>query len=113
MRPRAHETPLALRLIAGIAAIPGTTIHGITNPNRIGERVPTVSFTHDTIPTHAFAQALADQEIFVWSGHNYALEPVRQLGLSEATGVVRLAIAHYNTADDVERALAALAAVAG
>lgn len=107
----AHETPLTLRLIAGIQAIPGTTIHGITNPNRVHERVPTVSFTHDRISTHAFAQALADQDIFVWSGHNYALEPARQLGLDEDTGVVRLAIAHYNTAEEIERALAALAAV--
>lgn len=107
----AHETPLTLRLIAGILAIPGTTIHGITNPNRVHERVPTVSFTHDRISTHAFAQALADQDIFVWSGHNYALEPARQLGLDEDTGVVRLAIAHYNTAEEIERALAALAAV--
>jgi cysteine desulfurase family protein (TIGR01976 family) len=108
----AHETPLTLRLIAGIQAIPGTTIHGITNPNRINQRVPTVSFTHDRVSTHAFAQSLADQDIFVWSGHNYALEPARQLGLDEDTGVVRLAIAHYNTADEIERVLAALARVA-
>ena len=108
----AHETPLTLRLIAGILAIPGTTIHGITNPNRISQRVPTVSFTHDRIATHTFAQALADQNIFVWSGHNYALEPARQLGLDEDTGVVRLAIAHYNTAEEIERVLAALAQVA-
>ena len=107
-----HETPLTLRLIEGILAIPGTTIHGITNPNRIAERVPTVSFTHETIPTHAFAQGLADEEIFAWSGHNYALEPARQLGLDEDTGVVRLAIAHYNTAEEIERTLAVLARVA-
>ena len=107
-----HETPLTLRLIEGILAIPGTTIHGITNPNRIAHRVPTVSFTHSSIPTHVFAQALADQEIFAWSGHNYAYEPARQLGLDEETGVVRLAIAHYNTAEEIERTLAALARVA-
>jgi cysteine desulfurase family protein (TIGR01976 family) len=106
-----HETPLTLRLIEGILAIPGTKIHGITNPNRIAHRVPTVSFTHKTIPTHSFAQALADQEIFAWSGHNYALEPARQLGLDEDTGVVRLAIAHYNTAEEIERALAVMAKV--
>ena len=107
-----HETPLTLRLIEGILAIPGTTVHGITNPNRVAHRVPTVSFTHQSVPTHAFAQALADEEIFAWSGHNYALEPVRQLGLNEDRGVVRLAIAHYNTAEEIERALAVLARVA-
>ncbi len=107
-----HETALTLRLIDGILAIPGMTIHGITNPNRIAERVPTVSFTHDRISTHAFAQALADQEIFVWSGHNYAIEPVRHLGLDEDTGVVRLAIAHYNTVAEIDQVLAALSDIA-
>ena len=37
-----HEARLVTQLIDGIQAIPGTTIHGITNPNRVGERVPTV-----------------------------------------------------------------------
>ena len=38
-----HEARLVMHLIDGIQAIPGTTVHGITNPNRVGERVPTVS----------------------------------------------------------------------
>ena len=42
-----HEAHLVTRLIGGIRAIPGTTIHGITDPNRVAERVPTVSLTHE------------------------------------------------------------------
>jgi cysteine desulfurase family protein (TIGR01976 family) len=47
---RAYEEPLTNKLIAGLRDIPGVSIYGITNPNRIGERVPTVSFRHNRLP---------------------------------------------------------------
>ena len=103
-----HEARLVTRLIDGIRAIPGTTVHGITNPNRVGERVPTVSMTHEHVSPPQVAERLARDEICVWSGHNYALEVVRHLGIDEATGVVRIGLAHYNTEEEVDRTLAAL-----
>ena len=103
-----HEARLATRLIDGIRAIPGTTIHGITNPNRVGERVPTVSMTHDRVSPPLVAERLARDGICVWSGHNYALEVVRHLRIDEATGVVRIGLAHYNTEEEVDRTLVAL-----
>lgn len=106
-----YETVLTRQLIAGIQKIPGTKIHGLTNPNQISERVPTVSFTHEKISTHTFAKALATDNIYAWSGHNYAYEVVRQLGLDEDQGVVRIGIAHYNTAEEVDILLKALAQV--
>lgn len=104
----AHEAELAKTLIAGLQALPGVTIHGISNPNRIGFRVPTVSFTHATVPPARIARALADEGICVWSGNNYALEVVRQLGIPEDSGVLRIGLAHYNTAAEVEVALASV-----
>ena len=106
-----HEARLVTRLIDGIQAIPGTTIHGITNPNRVGERVPTVSMTHDRVSPPQVAERLARDGICVWSGHNYALEVVRHLGIDEATGVVRIGLAHYNTEEEVDATLAALEGV--
>ena len=103
-----HEARLVMRLIDGIRAIPGTTIHGITNPNRVAERVPTVSMTHDRVPPARVAERLARAGICVWSGHNYALEVVRHLGIDEATGVVRIGLAHYNTEEEVYRTLVEL-----
>jgi cysteine desulfurase family protein (TIGR01976 family) len=103
-----YELNLTRRMIEGIQALGGTTVHGITNPNRFNERVPTISFTHQQISTHRFAKSLAEQEIFIWSGHNYALEPSRHLGFADYEGVVRIGIAHYNTLEEVERTLAAL-----
>ena len=105
----AHEAGLTRRLVAGLAALPGVKVMGITNPNLFAHRVPTISFTHETISTHRFADELAAQDINVWSGHNYAYEPARLLGLDEDEGVVRIGLAHYNTESEVERVLDAVA----
>ena len=105
-----HEARLVTHLIDGVRAMPGTTIHGITNPNRVGERVPTVSMTHERVSSPLVAERLARDGICVWSGHNYALEVVRHLGIDEATGVVRIGLAHYNTEEEVDATLGALEA---
>ncbi|WP_439615425.1 cysteine desulfurase-like protein [Shinella sp.] len=105
----AYEAGLTRRLIGGLTALPGVKLMGIANPNLFAHRVPTISFTHESISTHRFAEALAAEDINVWSGHNYALEPARHLGLSEEEGVVRIGIAHYNREDEIERTLAVIA----
>jgi selenocysteine lyase/cysteine desulfurase len=104
----AYENVLSRRLIEGILKLPDVTVHGITDPAALVHRVPTISFTHARISTHAIAAALGDQDIYAWSGHNYALEPARLLGLDEDEGVVRLGVAHYNTMEEIERTLSAL-----
>ena len=101
----AWEAELAKTLIAGLQAMKGITIHGITNPNRIGFRVPTVSFTHATVPPADIAQSLAAAGICVWSGNDYALEIVRALGLDEESGVLRIGLAHCNTPAEVQTVL--------
>jgi selenocysteine lyase/cysteine desulfurase len=50
---------------------------------------------------------LSREGIQVWSGHNYALEIYRKLGMLE-TGGVRIGPVHYNTADEIDRTLARL-----
>lgn len=103
----AYEMPLAQRLIDGLREIPGLAVHGIANSNRLHERVPTVSVTHRDHSTIALARQLGDEGFAVWSGHNYALEVARHLGLDEEQGVLRIGLAHYNTAEEVERFLGA------
>ena len=106
----AYERELAARLIAGLQAIPGVRVVGIADPAEFDRRVPTVSFVHGRAAPDAIARFLAGRNIFVWSGHNYALETVRQLGIDEERGVVRIGIAHYNTAQEIDRAIEAVAA---
>ncbi len=104
-----YERGLMARLIDGLQKFEGVSIAGITDPARFGWRVPTVSFRHERCKPQEIARALAAENIFIWSGHNFALEIVRQLGIDESEGVVRIGLAHYNTMDEVERVLAALA----
>jgi cysteine desulfurase family protein (TIGR01976 family) len=106
-----YERALGARLIEGLQSIPGVRIAGITDPQRYASRLPTVSFVHDRLDPDAIAQALARRNIFVWSGHNYALELVRSLKIDEERGVVRIGLAHYNTLDETDRIVASVRAV--
>ena len=104
----AYEMPLAQHLIDELVRIPQLQVHGITNAGRQAERVPTVSVTHPRHANSTLARALAAQGINVWSGHNYALEVSRALGLDDGEGVLRIGLAHYNTMAEVERIIGAL-----
>jgi len=104
-----YELPLTVRLIEGLQALPGVTVHGITDVKAMDRRVPTISFTAAGHKPSDIASALARENIYVWDGHNYAIEPATQLGLMESGGVVRVGIAHYNTMEEVDRTLEAIA----
>ena len=104
----AHEHELTLQLIEGLKKFKGLTIRGIASANAIHRRVPTVSFTVDGLAPDTIAKQLAAQNIFVWSGHNYALEPIARMGLADKGGVLRVGLAHYNTASEVDTLLANL-----
>jgi cysteine desulfurase family protein (TIGR01976 family) len=98
----ANEMPIAQRLIDGLANIEGVRLQGISDSRMLSHRVPTVSFTHARQRNSMLAKALATKGINVWSGHNYALEVVRHLGLDEQEGVLRIGLAHYNTVKEVD-----------
>jgi cysteine desulfurase family protein (TIGR01976 family) len=102
-----HERFLARKLIRGLTETPGVKVWGITDPNRLTERVPTVSFTHERHTPLAVAEHLAKRGIFVWHGNFYAPSATEDLGL-EPNGMVRVGILHYNTTEEVQRLLAAL-----
>lgn len=109
----AYENHLAMQLLEGLTPIEGLAVHGITAAERIGERVPTVSFTVADIQPESIARHLAEEGIFVWSGHNYAWEVVHQLGIAPGDGVLRIGIAHYNTAGEVAETVDAVRRIVG
>ncbi len=104
----AYETGLTRRLIDGLTRLKGLTVRGVTSANAMHRRVPTVSFTLEGHHPDALAQGFAEANIFVWSGHNYAIEPVGRMGLMDKGGVLRVGLAHYNTLAEVDRLLARL-----
>ena len=103
-----YERDLAARLIDGLQTLPGVTVQGITDPAGFNRRVPTVAFTAKDKSPLVIAEALASQGIFVWSGHNYALEVVRSLGLEADGGAVRVGPVHYNSIAEIDRLLTVL-----
>ena len=96
-----HERELCLRMIHGMTEIDGLKIWGITNPERIAERSPTVSFTHPKMTASEIGSLLAERGVFVWAGNFYALELTEALGL-EPEGVLRVGLLHYNSREEVD-----------
>jgi cysteine desulfurase family protein (TIGR01976 family) len=106
-----YEQGLSGYLVDGLQSLPGVTVHGITNADAMARRGPTVAFTHERLAPDAIVRALAEANIFAWSGHNYAVEVAKSLGLYESGGVVRVGPVHYNTAAELDRLFATLAAI--
>ena len=106
-----YEKALTSQLIGGLQSIPGVTIQGVSDPAALDRRVPTVSFTHNKHSPDRIARTLGEQNIFVWNGHNYGLEPARALGLLAGGGVVRIGLVHYNTAAEVAATLSAIESI--
>jgi cysteine desulfurase family protein (TIGR01976 family) len=102
---QAHERTLGERFLAGLPD--NVTLYGL--PTMEG-RVTTFAFNVDGIPTPDAASRLGDAGYAVWRGNYYALEVMNRLGLGDA-GAVRAGIVHYNTAEEVDGLLAAIAAL--
>ena len=99
-----YETELISKLLEGLLSIPRFKVFGITDPNRMSERAPTVSFQVAGATSIEVAQRLGDQGVFAWHGNYYALPLTESLG-TEPAGMVRLGCMHYNTLEEVERTL--------
>src|SRR5690349_16828474 len=100
---REYELELSRALIGAVESVPGTRIYGVTDTNRLDERVPTVSFRLEGKDPAKVADAIGNQGLYVWNGHNYALAIVERMGLLDAGGMIRVGPVHYNTLDEIER----------
>ena len=100
---QAYESELSEKLIGIIQSVPGARVYGITDTNRLDERVPTVSFRLEGKDPEWLANEIGKNDIYVWNGHNYALAIVERMGLLEAGGMVRVGPVHYNTFDELDR----------
>jgi cysteine desulfurase family protein (TIGR01976 family) len=100
-----HEDALRLRIEAGLKRLPGVTVH-----SRATHRTPTLLLTFTGHDAATISAALATHAINAPSGSFYAYEASRLLGLG-GTGGLRIGLAPYSTAADVDRLLGALAAV--
>ena len=105
---QSYEQTLSSKLIEGLQNLAGVDIKGISAGKDLARRVPTVSFTVENQNPEEISNKLAAENIFVWHGHNYALEAIRLMGLEESGGVVRIGPVHYNTLEEIDRTLEVL-----
>lgn len=103
-----YERQLCARLLAALRDRPRFRIWGITDPSRLAWRVPTVSISMEDRTADEIAEHLAQRQIYVWNGNMYALELTERVGLGGRGGFLRIGLVHYNTADEIDRLVAAL-----
>ncbi len=102
-----HGQRLVERLWTGLGHVPGVRLYG-PPPGR--PRTPTVAFTVAGRPSAQVTRWLADHGIFASHGDFYAATLVERLGVAEP-GLVRAGCACYTTVDEVDRLVAAVAAL--
>ena len=101
-----YERELGERFLAGL---PDTvTVYG---PQTMRDRVPTFLLNVESVPARDVAHRLAERGYGVWHHDNwYSLGLYPRLPYDGEA--VRVGIAHYNTAEEVDGLVAELAALA-
>jgi cysteine desulfurase family protein (TIGR01976 family) len=108
-----HERGLLESLIRGLLNIPGLKLYGISDLNRLEHRCPTVAVRIKGHTPLELATRLGERGFFTWDGNYYALNLTERLDVEKDGGFLRIGLAHYNTAEEVERLLAALREIVG
>ena len=97
-----HEDQLAERLLSWLRGRRGVRIIG-QPAAKGGERVPTISFVVAGNAPEAIVKHVDRFDIGIRHGDFYAKRLIEALGLAPQGGVVRVSIAHYNTAAEIDR----------
>lgn len=102
---RRHETVLFDRLVEGLSRLPG--VERVGAPRR---HIPTLLFTIKGMSSAEVAEALGNRDIACMYGSFYSIEAEEWAGLG-SEGAVRVGIAPYTCADDIDALIAALSAI--
>ncbi|MBD3674846.1 MAG: cysteine desulfurase-like protein [Planctomycetaceae bacterium] len=97
-----YECELTKYLLSRFDELESLKLWGISDRERLAERVPTFSFTHPSKTPHEFAEQLGQQGIYVWPGNHYAFPFTTAAGL-EPGGTLRVGLLHYNTIEEIDR----------
>ena len=108
-----HERKMTGKMIAGLLAIPGLKLYGISDPQRFDNRCATFVVRIEGHTPLELATKLGERGFFTWDGNYYALNLTEQLDVERLGGFLRIGLVHYNTMEEVEQLLAALREIAG
>jgi len=110
---QAYERGLVERLVGGLVQIPGLKLYGISDVSRFDKRCPTVAVRIAGHTPLELATKLGERGFFTWDGNYYALNLTERLDVEKDGGFLRIGLVHYNTAEEVDRLLAALREIVG
>jgi selenocysteine lyase/cysteine desulfurase len=110
---QSHEHTLMASLMKGLLELPGLKLYGIQDPKRFEQRCPTMAMRIKGYTPLELARQLGERGIFTWDGNYYALNLTERLDVEKDGGFLRIGIAHYNTAEEIERLLSTLKRIVG
>jgi cysteine desulfurase family protein (TIGR01976 family) len=105
-----YEESLSLEMLRVLNNC-GAAVYGMSQRDRIGQRLPTICFNLPNMAPARVSEELAKQNIGVRDGHMYSPRLMRRLGLTKESGAVRASLVHYNTVEEVRRFATALAEI--
>jgi len=103
---RARENTMVRGAISRLSAIPGVRMVGAPTL-----RTGTICFTVDSLSPDQVAVRLGERGICVWSGHAYAWELTRALGIRASGGAIRVSLSPYTAASDLEELVTAMTSI--
>ena len=106
-----HEQERFKRLLSGLHEIPKARVVGVTGPDDVIDRAPTLMFLVEGFSPENVAKHLAEAKVAVWDGHNYAVDAMEPLGLHLEQGAVRAGITAYIDDEEVDRLLEAVSSL--
>jgi cysteine desulfurase family protein (TIGR01976 family) len=98
----AHENGLAERLLTWLRSQPAVRVIGRPRTD-VHHRVPTISFVVAGQSPESIVRHVDGFGIGIRHGDFYAKRLIEALGLQEQGGVVRVSMAHYNTAAEIDQ----------
>ncbi len=104
-----HEQALGERLLTWLRGREGLRIIGDSHMS--AQRVPTISFVVEGRLPETIVRHVDGFGIGIRHGDFYAKRLIEALGLADKGGVVRVSMAHYNTAAEIDRLIDALQGV--
>lgn len=106
-----HESMMLKKIITGLQQIPGLKIYGITDPGRFHERCATLAVRIEKHTPLDLAAKLGERGFFTWDGNYYALNLTEHLDVEKSGGFLRIGLVHYNTVEEVDGIVTALAEI--
>ena len=103
---RARENSTVRGAISRLTGMPGVRMVGAPTL-----RTGTICFTVDSLSPGEVAARLGKQDICVWSGHAYAWELTRALGIRDTGGAIRVSLSPYTAESDLERFLTVMTSI--